>query len=136
MYFLIKRCFLLYLYTNNGTFLQSLYLDVHGEIGILMRHVKLDSSFFLSTFVHIFANGQGHQHHARWEEIRKTWLNHGIPTMVARKLESTVDNSGWEISVEHWCHICTGTLIASFDNFSGYSWSQDVPHVSDSSNIH
>jgi hypothetical protein len=35
-------------------------------------------------------------HPARWEEVRKTWLNHGIPTMVARKLEGTVDSGGWE----------------------------------------
>lgn len=35
-------------------------------------------------------------HHARWEEVRKTWLNHGIPTAVARKLESTLDSGGWE----------------------------------------
>ena len=35
-------------------------------------------------------------HAARWEEVRKTWLNHGIPTMVARKLEGTVDSGGWE----------------------------------------
>ena len=25
-----------------------------------------------------------------------TWLNHGIPTLIARKLESTVDSAGWE----------------------------------------
>jgi hypothetical protein len=35
-------------------------------------------------------------HPARWEEVRKTWLNHNIPTAVARKLESTVDSGGWE----------------------------------------
>jgi E3 ubiquitin-protein ligase UBR1 len=36
-------------------------------------------------------------HYARWEEIRKTWLNHGIPTVVARKLESSIDSGGWEM---------------------------------------
>ena len=35
-------------------------------------------------------------HPARWEEVRKTWLNHGIPTLVARKLEGTIDSGGWE----------------------------------------
>lgn len=35
-------------------------------------------------------------HHARWEEVHKVWLNHGIPTLIARRLEGTVDNGGWE----------------------------------------
>jgi E3 ubiquitin-protein ligase UBR1 len=35
-------------------------------------------------------------HPIRWEEVRKIWLNHGVPTLVARKLESTVDSGGWE----------------------------------------
>ena len=30
------------------------------------------------------------------EELRKTWLNHGIPTFVARKLDSTIDVGGWD----------------------------------------
>ena len=33
-------------------------------------------------------------HTPRWEDICKTWLDHGIPTGVARKLESTVDSGG------------------------------------------
>jgi E3 ubiquitin-protein ligase UBR1 len=28
--------------------------------------------------------------------MRKIWLGHGIPTLIARKLETTVDNGGWE----------------------------------------
>lgn len=35
-------------------------------------------------------------HHPRLEEVRKLWLNHAIPTLIARRLESTVDNGGWE----------------------------------------
>lgn len=35
-------------------------------------------------------------HHARWEDVRKIWLTHGIPTFIARKLESALDNGGWE----------------------------------------
>ncbi|KAK0502977.1 hypothetical protein EDD18DRAFT_1276884 [Armillaria luteobubalina] len=79
IYFLVKRCSLLYLYANNGTFSQSPYLDVHGEIDISMRRGR-----------------RQYLHHARWEEVRKTWLNHGIPTVIARKLESTLDSGGWE----------------------------------------
>ena len=39
MYFLVKRCAMLYLYANNGTFGQSPYLDVHGEPDVSMRYV-------------------------------------------------------------------------------------------------
>lgn len=41
IYFLVKRCSLLYLYANNGTFVQSPYLDAHGEIDISMRYVQV-----------------------------------------------------------------------------------------------
>lgn len=79
LYFVVKRCSVLYLYANNGSFGQSPYLDVHGEVDISMRRGR-----------------RQYIHWPRWEEIRKTWLNHGIPTTIARKLESTVDNGGWE----------------------------------------
>ncbi|THH04445.1 hypothetical protein EW145_g5517 [Phellinidium pouzarii] len=79
VYFLIKRCSLLYLYAGNGSFVQAPYLDVHGEVDTSMRRGR-----------------RQYLHHARWEEVRKTWLNHGIPTLIARKLESTVDSGGWE----------------------------------------
>ncbi|KAG6907221.1 hypothetical protein DXG01_009834 [Tephrocybe rancida] len=79
IYFLVKRCSLLYLFANNGTFAQSPYLDAHGEIDISMRRGR-----------------RQYLHYARWEEIRKNWLNHQVPTIVARKLESTLDAGGWE----------------------------------------
>ncbi|KIK46138.1 hypothetical protein CY34DRAFT_800850 [Suillus luteus UH-Slu-Lm8-n1] len=79
VYFVVKRCSLLYLYAGHGTFTQSPYLDVHGEVDVSMRRGR-----------------RQYIHPARWEEVRKTWLNHGIPTAVARKLESTVDSGGWE----------------------------------------
>ncbi|TDL22308.1 hypothetical protein BD410DRAFT_256866 [Rickenella mellea] len=79
VYFLVKRCSLLYLYAGNGAFVQAPYLDAHGEIDILMRRGR-----------------RQYLHNARWDEVRKTWLNHGIPTLIARKLESTVDSGGWE----------------------------------------
>ncbi|KAI0321477.1 hypothetical protein OF83DRAFT_1051178 [Amylostereum chailletii] len=79
LFFLVKRCSLLYLHAGNGCFTQSPYLDAHGEIDMSMRRGRRQ---FL--------------HPARWEEVRKIWLNHGIPTLVARKLEGTVDAGGWE----------------------------------------
>ncbi|KAF9259157.1 hypothetical protein L218DRAFT_981591 [Marasmius fiardii PR-910] len=79
LYFLVKRCVVLYLYGNSGSFTQSPYLDVHGEIDVSMRRGR-----------------RQYLHHARWEDVRKTWLNHQIPTVIARKLESSLDSGGWE----------------------------------------
>lgn len=80
LFFLLKRCSLLYLYANNGTFAQSPFLDVHGEADISMRS----------------RGRRQYLHQIRWEEVRKLWLNHGLPTLIARRLEGTVDNGGWE----------------------------------------
>jgi hypothetical protein len=40
IYFLVKRCSLLYLYASSGTFAQSPYLDAHGEVDHSMRSVN------------------------------------------------------------------------------------------------
>jgi len=37
LYFLVKRCCLLYLYAGNGTFALAPYLDIHGEVDTSMR---------------------------------------------------------------------------------------------------
>ncbi|KIY73143.1 hypothetical protein CYLTODRAFT_387655 [Cylindrobasidium torrendii FP15055 ss-10] len=79
IFFLVKRCSLLYLYASNGTFAQSPYLDVHGEVDINTRRGR-----------------RQYIHQPRLDDIRKTWLNHGIPTVIARKLESSMDSGGWE----------------------------------------
>lgn len=39
MYFLVKRCMVLYLYAGSGSFLQPPYLDMHGEFDYMMRFV-------------------------------------------------------------------------------------------------
>ncbi|KAJ7920766.1 hypothetical protein B0H13DRAFT_1986155 [Mycena leptocephala] len=79
VYFLVKRCMLLYIYSNNGTFSPPPYLDAHGEVDISMRRGR-----------------RQYLHFSRWEEVRKTWLAHGIPTIIARRLESSLDSGGWE----------------------------------------
>ncbi|EKM76991.1 hypothetical protein AGABI1DRAFT_77775 [Agaricus bisporus var. burnettii JB137-S8] len=79
VYFLVKRCSLLFLNAGNGTFALAPYMDANGEVDISMRRGRRQ---FL--------------HPARWEDVRKTWLNHGVPTIVARKLEATIDPGGWE----------------------------------------
>ncbi|KAJ7220823.1 hypothetical protein GGX14DRAFT_432210 [Mycena pura] len=79
VYFLVKRCMLLYIYGNNGTFSPPPYLDAHGEVDISMRRGR-----------------RQYLHFARWEEVRKTWLSHGIPAVIARRLEASLDSGGWE----------------------------------------
>ncbi|KAF8584966.1 hypothetical protein K439DRAFT_1633097 [Ramaria rubella] len=79
VYFLVKRCAILYLFAGNGSFAPAPYLDVHGEVDFSMRRGRRQLL-----------------HDIRAEEIRKLWLSHGIPTYIARKLDSTVDVGGWE----------------------------------------
>ena len=91
---------MLYLNSGIGTFTPSPYLDAHGEVDLSMRYLL--KSFFsfeeISFFPHLNSRRGRRQflHHARWEVIRKTWLSHGIPSMAARKLESSLDSGGWE----------------------------------------
>ena len=92
---------MLYLYIDKGTFGSSPYLDDHGEVDMSMRYAqrlttapkRIDD---LISFSVIRRGRRQYLHAARYEEMRKTWLGHGIPTLIARKLETTVDNGGWE----------------------------------------
>ncbi|KAH7103274.1 hypothetical protein BKA62DRAFT_636830 [Auriculariales sp. MPI-PUGE-AT-0066] len=79
MYFLVKRCTVLYLYAGNGSFGSTPYLDVHGEVDYSMRRGR-----------------RQYLHPVRMEDVRKIWLTHGIPTFVARKLDAMIDSGGWE----------------------------------------
>ena len=62
-----------------------------------MQELALVLVFWLSLYLLDIRRGRRqYLHHARWEEVRRVWLHHGVPTVVARKLESTVDSGGWE----------------------------------------
>ncbi|CAH7689176.1 hypothetical protein BY996DRAFT_6432614 [Phakopsora pachyrhizi] len=78
IYLLIKKCSILYLATENGTFSVAPYLDEHGEHDTGMKRGR-------PQYLHL----------TRWDEIRKNWLNHLIPTLVARRQENTTDVGGW-----------------------------------------
>lgn len=43
VYFLVKRCSILYLFAGNGSFAPAPYLDIHGEVDFNMRFVPCDS---------------------------------------------------------------------------------------------
>ena len=87
---------MLYLYANNGTFGQSPYLDIHGEPDVSMRLVYFSSYPMRMLIVTHRRGRRQYLHRMRWEDVRKIWLNHGVPTLIARRLESTVDSGGWE----------------------------------------
>lgn len=76
----IRKCMILFMNMTNGTWAVAPYLDKHGEVDpTLRRHHQL------------FLNQK------RYDVLlRQVWLNHGIPSMIARRLEGDVNNGGWE----------------------------------------
>ncbi|CAE6498279.1 unnamed protein product [Rhizoctonia solani] len=89
LYFLVRRCAILYLSAGNGSFGQAPYLDVHGEVDYGMRRGRRQ-----------FLNAQ------RFEELRRVWLTHGIPTFVARKLDGLMDYVPTTAAMSEECVSC------------------------------
>lgn len=78
IYLLIKKNAIIYLYADKGSFQAAPYLDSHGEPDLgFRRHRPL------------------YLNRARYDEIRKLWLNHSVATYVARRLEMGSDSGGW-----------------------------------------
>lgn len=76
----IRKCMVLFLNRNHGTWAVAPYLDKHGEVDpTLRRHHQL------------FLNQK------RYDALlRKVWLEGGIQSLIARKLEGDINNGGWE----------------------------------------
>ncbi|KAF9696858.1 hypothetical protein EKO04_005477 [Ascochyta lentis] len=76
----IRKCMVLFLNKNHGTWAVAPYLDKHGEVDpTLRRHQQL------------FLNQK------RYDALlRKVWLEGGIQSLIARKLEGDINNGGWE----------------------------------------
>ncbi|KAK9322683.1 hypothetical protein V1517DRAFT_123131 [Lipomyces orientalis] len=80
IFLLIKKCTILFLKDGQGSFVVAPYLDVHGEVD---PHLKRGRPLYLSQ--------------KRYENlIRNIWLQNGMASQIARRIESTVDNGGWE----------------------------------------
>jgi len=79
IYFLVKRCVVLYLWADSGSFISPPYLDAHGELDIGLRRGRRQ---YLQP--------------VRMEDMRKTWLTNIIPSSVARRIEVQSDAGGWE----------------------------------------
>ncbi|CAO1638290.1 unnamed protein product [Parajaminaea phylloscopi] len=78
IFFKIKANVVFCLYNSNGSFTFSPYLDSHGEVDIGLQKGRPQRL-----------------HQRRYDELRKTWLQGGIATLVARKLEGSMNVGGW-----------------------------------------
>ncbi|KAF1963446.1 hypothetical protein CC80DRAFT_486832 [Byssothecium circinans] len=76
----IRKCMVLFLNQDNGTWAVAPYLDKHGEVDpTLRRHHQL------------FLNQK------RYDVLlRKVWLEGGIQSLIARRLEGEINSGGWE----------------------------------------
>ncbi|CAO2654220.1 Nn.00g109530.m01.CDS01 [Neocucurbitaria sp. VM-36] len=76
----IRKCMVLFLNLDHGTWAVAPYLDRHGEVDpALRRHHQL------------FLNQK------RYDALlRKVWLEGGIQSLIARRLEGDINNGGWE----------------------------------------
>lgn len=74
-----ERCLLL-LHKNGGTFYDAPFIDQHGELPA--ENKKLKPVFLLEDKYNDF--------------IRSAWLQHNIPNLIVRKLDSVLDVGGWD----------------------------------------
>ncbi|CAG8155372.1 unnamed protein product [Penicillium nalgiovense] len=76
----IRKCTVLYLHNTNGSWHYAPYLDRHGEVDPGLRR-----------------NRQLILNQKRYDRLlRDVWLSHSIPATISRKLESEMNNGGWE----------------------------------------
>ncbi|KAJ5105332.1 hypothetical protein NUU61_002679 [Penicillium alfredii] len=76
----IRKCTVLYLHNRNGSWHYAPYLDRHGEVDPGLRR-----------------NRQLILNQKRYDRLlRDVWLSHAVPATISRKLESEINNGGWE----------------------------------------
>lgn len=80
LYINIRKCMVLLMNLGQGSWMVAPYLDSYGEVDpALRRHHQL------------FLNQR------RYDILlRAVWLNHGVPSAIARKLEGDINSGGWE----------------------------------------
>ncbi|KAI8897884.1 hypothetical protein BC833DRAFT_620830 [Globomyces pollinis-pini] len=74
----LKKCSILFLHKGQGCFINPPYLDSHGEVDLGLRRGRP-----------LFLNQR------RYDEVRRCWLSHSIPSFIGRKLEMGLDGGGW-----------------------------------------
>jgi hypothetical protein len=76
----IRKCCILYLHHESGSWTVAPYLDKYGEVDPSLR-----------SNMQLFLNQK------RYDAIFRTaWLQHQIPSVIARKLEGEINTGGWE----------------------------------------
>lgn len=80
MFINIRKCMILLLNGNNGSWFLAPYLDRYGEVDpALRRHQEL------------------YLNQKRYDAlIRNIWLQHQVPSTIARRLEGDNNTGGWE----------------------------------------
>ncbi|GEQ66879.1 hypothetical protein JCM33374_g542 [Metschnikowia sp. JCM 33374] len=73
------RCMLL-LHKNGGTFHEAPYLDNHGELPAENKKGRT---------VHLSVSNYD-------DFIKNSWLQHNVPNIIVRKLDSVIDAGGWD----------------------------------------
>ncbi|KAL4784296.1 hypothetical protein BJX76DRAFT_327630 [Aspergillus varians] len=76
----IRKCAVLYLHNHSGSWHFAPYLDRHGEVDPGLRRSRP-----------LMLNQK------RYDKLlRDVWLSHGVPATISRRMESDVNNGGWE----------------------------------------
>ncbi|KAM0188583.1 hypothetical protein ACHAPI_010517 [Fusarium lateritium] len=76
----VRKCSVVYLFRLSGSFTPAPYIDKYGETDPQLRHGR-----------QLFLNQKRYD-----SMIRSTVLNHGVPSLISRKLEAEINNGGWD----------------------------------------
>lgn len=76
----VRKCSIVYLFRMSGSFTPAPYIDKYGETDPQLRHGR-----------QLFLNQKRYD-----SMIRSTVLNHGVPSLISRKLEAEINNGGWD----------------------------------------
>ncbi|CUS08004.1 unnamed protein product [Tuber aestivum] len=76
----IRKGCVIYLHNGHGSYGPAPYLDKYGEVDWGLRRNR-----------QLFLNQR------RYDALmRNTWLQHGVPSVISRKLEADINSGGWE----------------------------------------
>lgn len=76
----IRKCSTVYLFRQSGSYAPAPYIDKYGETDFQLRHGR-----------QLFLNQRRYD-----SMVRNTVLNHGVPSLISRKLEAEINNGGWD----------------------------------------
>lgn len=80
VYLNVRKCTVVYLFRRSGSFTPAPYTDKYGETDHQLRHGR-----------QLFLNQKRYD-----SMIRNTVLNHGVPSLISRKLEADINHGGWD----------------------------------------